>query len=201
MQNSQPVKIELTSCSSGSKLRPARAGQHERPRQNTLRSPACGARLCPGVLRIVLTTPRSSAAVAFFGGHYGKRLRCGTLATSSAPLRRLWSRSQERIKLISSAPEAQGKVWRSRSRYPLHSFDRTPMIEVNRRRLEPIVQEARHGLEFVGATVLHLLDTLSRSGLACHRGGEVRLPDQCGLLQRLRVPAVPAPWPEGQGAG
>src|SRR5262245_11096706 len=71
------------------------------------------------------------------------------------PIRRLRSRSHEIIKPISSAHEAQGKVLRSRSRYPLHSFDRHPVVAVNRRRLEPLLQ----------------LDTLARSGLACHRGG------------------------------
>ena len=106
--------------------------------------------LCPGVLRIFLTTPRSYAAVAFFGGHYEKPLCCGTLATSYEPIRRLRSRSQERIKPISSAHEAQGKVWRSQSRYPLHRFDRNPVVEVNRWRLAPIVQEERAHFPYRG---------------------------------------------------
>src|SRR5262245_53457482 len=59
------------------------------------------------------------------------------------PIRRLRSRSQEIIKPISSAHEAHGKVLRSRSRYPLHNFARTPVVAGNRRRLEPIVQEER----------------------------------------------------------
>jgi len=70
--------------------------------------------------------------------------------TSYEPIRRLRSRSQERIKPISSAPEAQGKVWRSQSRYPLHRFDRNPVVEVNRWRLAPIVQEERAHFPYHG---------------------------------------------------
>jgi hypothetical protein len=53
----------------------------------------------------------------------------------TAPIRRLRSRSQEIIKPISSANEAQDKVLRSRLRYLPHSFDRNPVVEGNRRRL------------------------------------------------------------------
>jgi hypothetical protein len=62
----------------GTKQRPPRPPRTEKTTPSEVAQPT---ELPPGVLRLFLITPLSSAAVAFFCGHYEKLLCCGKLAT------------------------------------------------------------------------------------------------------------------------
>jgi hypothetical protein len=76
--------IARTSGSRGTQLTYARAGDPERVDKKTPRARACSPMGCPGAARLIPTAPRSDDAVTLHRGACEKRLRDGTLATSSA---------------------------------------------------------------------------------------------------------------------
>jgi len=58
--------------------------QREHLSQKTLRLPTCCVKLCPGVLRVFLSTPLVYAAGTCYFGQYQQLLRYRKLATTSA---------------------------------------------------------------------------------------------------------------------